>query len=63
MESALYYANPPEAQQISVEEEPPIHLYAKKLLYKDLNKMNTEKVGEDGVAIRVAVMIASKGWI
>ena len=44
VESALYYANPPEVPQISVEVEPPMHLYVKKLLYKDLNKMNTEKV-------------------
>ena len=45
VENALYYANPPEASQISVVEEHPMHQYIKKLLYKELNKMNTEKVG------------------
>jgi len=49
VESALYYANPPETPQIAVVEEPVMRLYIRKLLYKDLNKMNTEKVGGSGL--------------
>lgn len=44
VENALYYANPPEVSQISVVQQPPMQRYIKKLIYKDLNKMNTEKV-------------------
>lgn len=44
VENALYYANPPITPQLAVVEEPPMMGYVKKLLYKDLNKLNTEKV-------------------
>ena len=44
VENALYYANPPETPQISHERLPPMHEYIRKLLYKDLSRVNTEKV-------------------
>ena len=45
VENALYYANPPETPQIVHDSLPPMLQYIQKLLYKDLNKINTEKVG------------------
>ena len=45
VENALYYANPPETPQIVHATLPPMLQYIQKLLYKDLNKVNTEKVG------------------
>ena len=44
VENALYYANPPETPQIVHITLPPMLQYIQKLLYKDLNKVNTEKV-------------------
>lgn len=44
VENALYYANPPETPQIVHATLPPMLQYIQKLLYKDLNKVNTEKV-------------------
>ncbi|KAK6176702.1 hypothetical protein SNE40_014951 [Patella caerulea] len=44
IENAYFYSNPPEAQQIVRVERPPIHQYIRKLLYKDLTKITTEKV-------------------
>ena len=44
VENALYYANPPETPQIVHVSLPPMLQYIQKLLYKDLNKVNTEKV-------------------
>ena len=44
IENALYYANPPKTPQAVAPQEPPLRRYVKKLLYKDLNKLNTEKV-------------------
>ena len=46
VENALYYANPPETPQIIHVSLPPMLQYIQKLLYKDLNKNNTEKVRE-----------------
>lgn len=44
IENAYYYCNPPDAQQITRKERPPMHEYIRKLLYKDLSKVTTEKV-------------------
>ena len=44
VENALYYANPPENPRITHESRPPMLEFICKLLYKDLNKLNTEKV-------------------
>ncbi|KAL5014942.1 hypothetical protein ScPMuIL_009212 [Solemya velum] len=44
IENAYYYCNPPDAQQITKKERPPMHEYIRKLLYKDLSKVTTEKV-------------------
>ena len=45
IENAFYYSNPPSNQNIVRETRPPKHEYIRKLLYKDLNKVSTEKVG------------------
>jgi regulator of nonsense transcripts 2 len=44
IDNAFYYCNPPENKQIEKKVLSPIHEYIKKLLYKDLNKLNVEKV-------------------
>ena len=44
VENALHCANPPEPTQREVVELPPMLLYIWKLLFKELNKTNTEKV-------------------
>ena len=46
IENALYAANPPEASRAAVVVHPPMLEYIWRLLYKDLNKSNTEKVWE-----------------
>ena len=44
IENAYYYSNPPEAKLETRKERPPMHEYIRKLLYKDLSKITTEKV-------------------
>lgn len=44
IENAFYYSNPPEVQQVAKKIRPPMHEYIRKLLYKDLSKVTTEKV-------------------
>ena len=44
IENAYYYSNPPEVKKEAVKVRPPLHEYIRKLLYKDLNKITTEKV-------------------
>lgn len=44
IENAFYYCNPPENKQDEKKVRSPIHEYIKKLLYKDLNKLNVEKI-------------------
>ena len=44
VENALYYANPPQTPRITQVARPPMMEYIRKLLYKDLTKLNTEKV-------------------
>ncbi|XP_061195542.1 regulator of nonsense transcripts 2-like [Saccostrea echinata] len=44
IENAFYYSNPPETQQTAQKVRPPMHEYIRKLLYKDLSKVTTEKV-------------------
>ncbi len=45
IENAFYYCNPPENnKQIEKKIRIPLHEYIKKMIYKDLNKLNVEKV-------------------
>lgn len=44
IENAYYYSNPPVTPQVTRKERPPMHEYIRKLLYKDLSKVTTEKV-------------------
>jgi regulator of nonsense transcripts 2 len=44
IENAYYYSNPPEGKQEERKKRPPMHQYIRRLLYKDLNKVGTEKV-------------------
>ncbi|XP_041348866.1 regulator of nonsense transcripts 2-like isoform X2 [Gigantopelta aegis] len=44
IENAYFYSNPPDVQEIKRKVRPPIHEYIRKLLYKDLSKVTTEKV-------------------
>lgn len=44
IENAFYYSNPPASLTIAREVRPPKHEFVRKLLYKDLNKVTTEKV-------------------
>ena len=44
IENAYYYSNPPEGTKDAIIERPPMHQYIRKLLYKDLSKVNVERV-------------------
>lgn len=44
IENAFYYSNPPDVPQTTRKVRPPLHEYIRKLLYKDLSKVTTEKV-------------------
>ena len=44
IENAYYYCNPPEVSREVKKERPPMHQYIRRLLYKDLSKITTEKV-------------------
>ena len=44
IENAYYYCNPPEMREIEKKVRSPIQEYLRKLLFKDLNKINVEKV-------------------
>nr|XP_006818844.1 PREDICTED: regulator of nonsense transcripts 2-like [Saccoglossus kowalevskii] len=44
VENAFFYCNPPEVKQEEKVVRPPMHEYIRKLLYKDLTKLNVEKV-------------------
>ena len=44
VDDALYAANPPEVKPMVRVQRPPLHEYILTLLYRDLNKLNTEKV-------------------
>ncbi|XP_076469583.1 regulator of nonsense transcripts 2-like isoform X2 [Babylonia areolata] len=44
IENAYFYSNPPENPQSTRVERPPMHNYIRRLLYKDLSKITTEKV-------------------
>lgn len=59
VENALYYANPPDTPQIVHERLPPMLEYVRKLLYKELNKLNTEKVSGLGCDIGIISMLCS----
>ena len=53
VEDALYAANPPEVKPTVRVLRPPLQEYIIKLLYKDLNKLNTEKVSLEWFDIHV----------
>ena len=45
IENAFYYCNPPEYRREDTRRQrPPQHEYIRRLLYRDLNKVTTEKV-------------------
>uniref|UniRef100_A0A8C3FXV3 Regulator of nonsense transcripts 2 n=1 Tax=Cyclopterus lumpus TaxID=8103 RepID=A0A8C3FXV3_CYCLU len=44
VENAYYYCNPPPMEKTVRKKRPPLHEYIRKLLYKDLSKVTTEKV-------------------
>ena len=44
IENAYYYCNPPEVSKEVKKERPPMQQYIRRLLYKDLSKITTEKV-------------------
>lgn len=44
VENAYYYCNPPPAEKTVKKKRPPLQEYVRKLLYKDLSKVTTEKV-------------------
>lgn len=44
VENAYYYCNPPPAEKTVRKKRPPLQEYIRKLLYKDLSKVTTEKV-------------------
>ncbi|KAG8440022.1 hypothetical protein GDO86_005988 [Hymenochirus boettgeri] len=44
VENAYYYCNPPPAEKTVKKKRPPLQEYLRKLLYKDLSKVTTEKV-------------------
>ncbi|KAK7102854.1 regulator of nonsense transcripts 2-like [Littorina saxatilis] len=44
IENAYFYSNPPDAALTARIERPPMHNYIRRLLYKDLSKVTTEKV-------------------
>uniref|UniRef100_D3ZT03 UPF2, regulator of nonsense mediated mRNA decay n=1 Tax=Rattus norvegicus TaxID=10116 RepID=D3ZT03_RAT len=44
VENAYYYCNPPPAEKTVRRKRPPLQEYVRKLLYKDLSKVTTEKV-------------------
>jgi hypothetical protein len=44
IENAYFYSNPPDQSLTARVERPPMHNYIRRLLYKDLSKVTTEKV-------------------
>lgn len=44
VENAYYYCNPPPVEKAVKKKRPPLQEYIRKLLYKDLSKVTTEKV-------------------
>ena len=44
VENAYYYCNPPPMEKTVRTKRPPLQEYIRKLLYKDLSKVTTEKV-------------------
>uniref|UniRef100_G3W1Q5 UPF2 regulator of nonsense mediated mRNA decay n=1 Tax=Sarcophilus harrisii TaxID=9305 RepID=G3W1Q5_SARHA len=46
VENAYYYCNPPPAEKTVKKKRPPLQEYIRKLLYKDLSKVTTEKVNQ-----------------
>uniref|UniRef100_A0A3P8Y6Q1 MIF4G domain-containing protein n=1 Tax=Esox lucius TaxID=8010 RepID=A0A3P8Y6Q1_ESOLU len=46
VENAYYYCNPPPMEKTVRKKRPPLQEYIRKLLYKDLSKVTTEKVNQ-----------------
>lgn len=66
IENAYYYSNPPEVKSEGRKVRPPIHEYIRRLLYKDLSKITTEKVlrqmrklSWDDQEVNMSVLLAS----
>lgn len=58
IDNAFYFCNPPSNQNIVRESRPPKHQYIMKLLYKDLNKLSTEKV-----CTAICSHMGTVGWL
>lgn len=57
VENAYYYCNPPLAEKTVKKKRPPLQEYIRKLLYKDLSKVTTEKVSLRTMVLYVTVVI------
>lgn len=57
VENAYYYCNPPPAEKTVKRKRPPLQEYVRKLLYKDLSKVTTEKVSCSGTRHRASLLI------
>ena len=51
IENAYYYCNPPETKEIEKKVRSPIQEFLRRLLFKDLNKMNIEKVRSSATTV------------
>lgn len=64
VENAYYYCNPPPAEKTVRKKRPPLQEYVRKLLYKDLSKVTTEKVKSESdhlviVALKFVMLLHS----
>ena len=64
VENAYYYCNPPPAEKTVRKKRPPLQEYVRKLLYKDLSKVTTEKVKSESdhpvmVTLRFVMVLPS----
>lgn len=62
VENAYYYCNPPPAEKTVRKKRPPLQEYVRKLLYKDLSKVTTEKVKSESdhlviVALKFVILL------
>lgn len=57
VENAYYYCNPPPAEKTVKKKRPPLQEYIRKLLYKDLSKVTTEKVNPLGILLQVLLEV------
>jgi regulator of nonsense transcripts 2 len=70
IDNAIFYCNPPEATQVARVTRPPMEEFLRKLLFKDLNKLTTEKIlktirkfpWEDHEVFQMCVQLLSSAW-